>query len=88
MVLSLEDSGLCSRTVSKLIRDVRLRCVMVGTRRLIPVTELQRWLDGESRGEVATIAGHVWPSLIPVELATRIKNGGRSLARRLISTNG
>jgi excisionase family DNA binding protein len=53
MALSLEESGqaigLCSKTVSKLIGDGRLRCVMVGTRRLIPVTELQRWLDAESR---------------------------------------
>lgn len=53
MALSLEEAGkaigLCSKTVSKLIADGRLRCVMVGTRRLIPVTELQRWLDAESR---------------------------------------
>ena len=53
MALSLEESGqaigLCSKTVSKLIGDGRLRCVMVGTRRLIPVSELQRWLDAESQ---------------------------------------
>ena len=52
LALSLEESGkavgLCSKTVSKLIADGRLRAVNVGTRRLIPVSELQRWLDAES----------------------------------------
>ena len=52
MALSLEESakaiGLCSKTVSKLIADGRLRAVNVGTRRLIPVTELQRWLNAET----------------------------------------
>lgn len=52
--LSLEEAGqavgLCSKTVGKLITDGRLRCVHVGTRRLIPVTEIQRWLDAESAG--------------------------------------
>jgi excisionase family DNA binding protein len=52
MALSLEESGqaigLCSKTVAKLINEGRLRAVSVGTRRLIPVSELQRWLDREA----------------------------------------
>ena len=50
--LSVEETGqstsLCSKTVGKLINDGRLKCVMVGTRRLVPVTEIQRWLDREA----------------------------------------
>jgi excisionase family DNA binding protein len=50
--LSLEEAGkaigLCSKSVGKLITDGRLRAVSVGTRRLIPVSELQRWLDREA----------------------------------------
>jgi excisionase family DNA binding protein len=53
MALSLEETGkaigLCSKTVSKLIAEGRIGCVMIGTRRLIPVSELQRWLDAESQ---------------------------------------
>jgi excisionase family DNA binding protein len=52
MALNLEEAGqatdLCSKTVGKLISDGRLRCVMVGTRRLIPIVEIQRWLDREA----------------------------------------
>ncbi|NQV24928.1 MAG: helix-turn-helix domain-containing protein [Rhodopirellula sp.] len=52
LALSLEESakavGLCSKTVGNLIRDGRLRAVHVGTRRLVPVSELQRWLDAEA----------------------------------------
>jgi len=52
MALSLEETGqaidLCSKTVGKLITDGELRCVMVGTRRLVSVTEIQRWLDRKS----------------------------------------
>ncbi len=52
MALSLEESGkaigLCSKSVAKLINEGRLRAVHVGTRRLIPLTELQRWLDREA----------------------------------------
>lgn len=52
MALSLEESGqaigLCSKTVSKLVTDGRLRAVQVGTRRLIPISEIQRWLDREA----------------------------------------
>ena len=52
MALSMEEAGqsisLCSKTVSRLIADGDLRCVTVGTRRLVPVTEIQRWLDRES----------------------------------------
>ena len=52
MALSLEESGkaigLCSKSVAKLINEGRLRAVNVGTRRLIPVAELQRWLDREA----------------------------------------
>lgn len=52
LALSLEESGkaigLCSKTVSRLVNDGRLRAVNVGTRRLIAVSELQRWLDAES----------------------------------------
>lgn len=50
--LSLEEAGqavgVCSKTVSNLIRDGRLRSVRVGTRHLVPVSELQRWLDAEA----------------------------------------
>ena len=50
--LSLEETGkaigLCSKTVGKLITDGRLACVMVGTRRLVPVTEIQKFLDREA----------------------------------------
>lgn len=50
--LSMEETGqaigLCSKTVAKLIADGRLRCVTVGTRRLVPTTEIQRWLDREA----------------------------------------
>mgnify|MGYP003680127350 CR=1 len=53
LALSLEESsqavGLCSKTVSRLITEGRLKCVQVGTRRLIPVSELQRWLDSEAQ---------------------------------------
>lgn len=52
MALSLEESGqaigLCSKTVAKLINEGRLRAANVGTRRLVPVTEIQRWLDREA----------------------------------------
>lgn len=52
MALSLEETGqsisLCSKTVSRLIADGELGCVTVGTRRLVPLTEIQRWLDRES----------------------------------------
>ncbi len=50
--LSMEETaqaiGLCSKTVGKLIADGRLRCVTVGTRRLVPISELQKWLDREA----------------------------------------
>ena len=50
--LSMEETGqaigLCSKTVGKLIADGRLRCVTVGTRRLVPLTEIQRWFDREA----------------------------------------
>lgn len=52
LALSVDETGkstdLCGKTVSKLIAEGRLRCVTVGTRRLIPVTEIQRWLDREA----------------------------------------
>jgi excisionase family DNA binding protein len=52
LALSLEESGqavgLCSKTVANLVRDGRLRSVRVGTRHLLPVSELQRWLDAEA----------------------------------------
>lgn len=52
MALSIPETGeaigLCGKTVSRLIADGRLPCVTVGTRRLIPVSGLQRWLDTES----------------------------------------
>ena len=52
LALSVEETGqtvgLCGKTVSKLIHDGRLRCVSVGTRRLVPVAEIQRWLDAEA----------------------------------------
>ena len=52
LALSVEEAarsvGLCSKTVSKLIHEGRLRCVQVGTRRLLPVAEIQRWLDAEA----------------------------------------
>jgi excisionase family DNA binding protein len=52
LALSLEEGGqavgVCGKTLSKLIADGRLKCVRVGTRRLIPISELQRWLDSEA----------------------------------------
>jgi excisionase family DNA binding protein len=52
LALSMDETGeaigVCSKTVAKLISDGRLRCVMVGTRRLVPVSETQRWLDIET----------------------------------------
>lgn len=60
LALSIEEAGqavgLCGKTVSKLIADGRLRSVRVGTRHLLPVSELQRWLDreaGPAEGEVS-----------------------------------
>ena len=54
MALSVDETGmtvdLCGKTVGKLISDGRLRCVTVGTRRLVPLTEIQRWLDREAAG--------------------------------------
>jgi len=51
--LSLEEAGaaigLCGKTVATLIHDGRLRSVRVGTRHLVPISELQRWLDTEAR---------------------------------------
>jgi len=52
MALSMEESGqavgVCGKTIANLIRDGRLRSVRVGTRHLVPITELQRWLDREA----------------------------------------
>ncbi len=52
LALNLEESGeaisVCGKTVANLIRDGRLRSVRVGTRHLVPVSELQRWLDSEA----------------------------------------
>jgi len=52
LALSLEEVaqavGLCSKTVSALIHDGRLLSVRVGTRHLVPVSEIQRWLDAEA----------------------------------------
>lgn len=52
LALSLEEAaqavGLCAKTVATLIRDGRLRSVRVGTRHLVPVSELQRWLTDEA----------------------------------------
>jgi excisionase family DNA binding protein len=52
LAFSVEETGkatdLCGKTVSKLIAEGRLRCVTVGTRRLVPLTEIQRWLDREA----------------------------------------
>ena len=50
--LNIEETGqaisLCGKTVAKLITEGRLRCVRVGTRRLIPVAEIERWLNAEA----------------------------------------
>lgn len=52
LALSMAETGqainTCGKTVGKLITDGRLRCVMVGTRRLVPVTEIQKFLDREA----------------------------------------
>ncbi|MDA0284783.1 MAG: excisionase family DNA-binding protein [Planctomycetota bacterium] len=52
LALSMEETaqaiGLCGKTVGKLIADGRIRFVSVGTRRLVPLTEIQRWLDREA----------------------------------------
>lgn len=52
LALSLQEAaqavGVCGKTVSALIHDGRLRSVRVGTRHLVPISELQRWLDTEA----------------------------------------
>jgi excisionase family DNA binding protein len=52
LALNLEQAGqsvdLCGKTIANLIRDGRLRSVRVGTRHLVPITELQCWLDAEA----------------------------------------
>lgn len=52
-----QSTSLCGKTVGKLITDGRLRCVMVGTRRLVPVSEIQRWLDREAAQSSVAEAG-------------------------------
>ena len=39
---------LCTKTLLKLIADGRLRALRVGTRWVIPVSEIQAWLDREA----------------------------------------
>jgi excisionase family DNA binding protein len=71
--LSVEEAGqavgLCGKTVSKLIAEGRLRAVRVGTRRLIAVTEIERWLTAEAS---------VIPAATPIEPVATLATSGRA----------
>lgn len=77
MALSLEETGqstsLCSKTVSRLIAEGKLGCVTVGTRRLVPLTEIQRWLDREAASlsdQEDGAAAQQKPAQLPLENET------------------